>query len=308
MQDTWREISDLVVAYDPVTLTRRPVLREEVVARLLAQGQRRAARIVARWPERDGHLIDAFVDGVLLRAHHQLQRLSEEFRQGERTQRLLSPLLSALRAAEVPPPYRVVDVGCGLGYVVRWLAAHGGLGADVELLGCDYNATLIRRARALAEAENLRCRFEVENAFALAEPATVFVSTGVIHHFRGPELQSFIEAQRRGAARAFLHSDIKPSYLAPLGAWAFHQARMREPLARHDGILSALRAHDAETLSGAALLACPDWAIGILDGARSAVPVLRVMQTLIGVDSSLRASLEPALAGLGSRITWRGPA
>jgi 2-polyprenyl-3-methyl-5-hydroxy-6-metoxy-1,4-benzoquinol methylase len=208
MRDTWREISDLVVAYDPVMLTRQPVLREEVIARLVAQGQRRAARIVARWPARDGRLIDEFVDGVLLRAHHQLQRLSEEFRQGERTCRLLSPLLAVLRAAGVPRPYRVVDVGCGLGYVVRWLAAHGELGPDVELIGCDYNATLIHRARALSEAESLRCRFEVANAFALAEPATVFVSTGVIHHFRGPELLGFIEAQRRGPARAFLSSPV----------------------------------------------------------------------------------------------------
>ncbi|MDQ2644315.1 MAG: class I SAM-dependent methyltransferase [Myxococcota bacterium] len=308
MLDTWREISDLVVAYDPVTLARQPVLREQVVAQLRAQGQRRAARIVARWPARDGRLNDEFVDGVLLRAHHQLQRLSEEFRQGERTQRLLSPLLAVLRAAGVPPPYRVVDVGCGLGYVVRWLAAHGGLGPDVELLGCDYNATLVRRARALAEAEGLRCRFEVANAFALAEPATVFVSTGVIHHFRGPELHGFIEAQRRGPARAFLHSDIKPSYLAPLGAWLFHQARMREPLARHDGILSALRAHDAEALGRTATAACPDWSIGVLDGTRSAVPVLRVMQTLIGVEHSLRAGFERAVAGLAPRITWCGPA
>ena len=47
---------------------------------------------------------------------------------------LIDRLLSAAEAAGTRP--RVVDIGCGLGHVLRWLAWHRPVG-DVELVGCD---------------------------------------------------------------------------------------------------------------------------------------------------------------------------
>jgi SAM-dependent methyltransferase len=278
------ELSDLVVDYEPETLARRPVRRDAVLAELARCRMRTAARIVERWPHEGGVLDAAFVDRVLVRAHLELQRLSEEFRQGERALVLLRPLLDALRARGVPPPYRVVDLGCGLGYVVRWLAAHGRLGGDVRLVGCDYNAVFVARAARLAEEERLEgCEFRVANAFRLEEPAHVFLSTGVIHHFRGEALDRFLEQQTTPTTQAFVHMDIKPTWLAPVGAWLFHQARMREPLARHDGVLSAMRAHPGDVLASSARKCCPELAVGVFDGAREALPVLKVMQARVGV-------------------------
>jgi len=49
---------------------------------------------------------------------------------------------SPLREAKPQTPLRVVDVGCGLGYVTRWLAAHQVLGPGVELVGVDMNSVL----------------------------------------------------------------------------------------------------------------------------------------------------------------------
>lgn len=291
------ELSDLIVSYDPETLARVPVRRSLVLDELERHGMAAGARIVATWPvSAEGTLDETFVDGVLLRAHLELLRLSEELGQGERTGRLLRPLLAALRASGIPAPYRVVDVGCGLGYLVRWLAAHGALGPDVLLEGCDYNAVLIDHARALAAEEGLACRLHVANAFRLDQPATVFVSTGVIHHFRGLALSTFLSEQVGAGARALIHADIKPSYLAPIGSWLFHHARMREPLARHDGILSARRAHRGDVLVRAARDACPNLAIGLFDGQRNRVPILRVMQSLLGLERHLA---EPFLEGLG---------
>ena len=94
-------------------------------------------------------------------------------------------MLRALKEGGVPEPYRVVDIGCGTGYVIRWLTAKGKFDVDVKLLGVDFNAGLVREANRLSRIENLDCQFEVANAFTLDQPATVFVSTGVIHHFRG---------------------------------------------------------------------------------------------------------------------------
>jgi SAM-dependent methyltransferase len=296
------EISDLVVAYDPATLARLPVERDAVLGELERHRMLGAVRLVARWPHAGGLLDARFVDGVLLRAHLELQRLSEEFRQGERVREVLRPIIEALRAEGVPAPYRVVDVGCGLGYVVRWLARYGELGPDTRLLGCDYNASFVLRAARFAAEERLPCAFVVGNAFRLDEPATIFISTGVIHHFRGEGLDRFLAGQASSGAHAFVHCDIKPTYLAPLGAWIFHQARMREPLARHDGVLSALRAHPGETLTSAARRNCPDHAVAVLDGARELLPVLKVMQALVGVRRALAPALRARLGPLAPRL------
>src|SRR4051812_15934375 len=117
------EISDVIIDFDPDTLRRRPVAKRDAVEAFLAHGDRRAARIVAALPERDGALDPDAVDRALLTAHYELQQMSEEFHHGRRAYELLRPLLTAFRAAGVGGPIRVVDVGCGIGYVVRWLAA-----------------------------------------------------------------------------------------------------------------------------------------------------------------------------------------
>ncbi|WP_438026037.1 methyltransferase domain-containing protein [Sorangium sp. So ce233] len=292
------EISDLLVAYDPDTLARLPVRRSDVVERLRAAGRPGAARIAARLPARDDLLDEAAVDALLLRVHAELQRLSEEFDQGERVRSVLAPLLDALRAAGAPRPLRVVDVGCGLGYVVRWLAARGRLGADVELVGCDYNRALIESARSAARDEGLSCRFHVANAFTLREPATVYVSTGVVHHFRGESLVAFFREQARAGALAFAHFDIKPTHLSPLGAWIFHQARMREPLSRHDGILSTLRAHTGGALLSAARAGAEGLSSALFDGDVGLLPILRILHAVIGLRPDLRA---PFVERLGPR-------
>jgi SAM-dependent methyltransferase len=296
------EISDLVIAYDPATLERLPVRRDEVIAALEQHGMRTAARLVARWPHEGGVLDAPFVDAVLLRAHHELQRLSEEFRQGERMRVLLVPLLDVLRSTGMPGPYRIVDVGCGLGYVVRWLASLGSLGSDVKLVGCDYNATFVRFASRLAAEEELACDFVVENAFRLDAPATIFTSTGVLHHFRGEGLDQFLAEQGASDAVAFVHCDTKPSYLAHLGSFIFHYARMREPLARHDGVLSAVRAHTGHVLTRAARRVCPGFGVAMYDGERELLPVLKVMHALVGVRRELTDAYVERLGPLARRL------
>lgn len=307
------EISDLVVDYDPDTLARRDVRKADVLAKLEAHGLRAAARVVAPWPERAGLLERAHVDGVLVRAHLELQRLSEEFQQGARMERLLAPLCEAAREGGVVGRVRVVDVGCGLGYVPRWLAARGALprngagasqapGDAIELVGCDYNRALIAEAGRLAALESLRCRFEAANAFRLDQPAHVFTSTGVIHHFRGADLGRFFAEQLAERPAGFIHCDIKPSWAAPIGAFIFHQARMREPLAKIDGVLSARRAHTGETLVEAARPHAAGYRLYLFDAEREALPVLKVMQAVIGVREELAAVFEAGLGPLRDRV------
>ncbi|MBN9687775.1 MULTISPECIES: class I SAM-dependent methyltransferase [unclassified Corallococcus] len=294
------EISDLIVDYDVATLQPRPVSRDAVVARLMTNGQRAAARFVQRLPASNDTLDFEACDLALLRSHIELQRLSEEFLQADRLRCVLLPLLQALRESGVKPPLRIVDVGCGLGYAVRSLAAHGRLGRDVEIIGCDMNVTLIENARRLAEEESLSCELRVANAFQLEQPGHIFISTGVLHHFRGDDLHAFFAGQRQG--HAFVHYDIQNSVLSPWGSWMFHQARMREPLARHDGVVSARRAHPTRTLLSAARSAT-EFTCASLDGARNLLGVmLRPMTATLGTRAALWEPLQRHLGPLRPRL------
>ncbi len=299
------EITDLIIDYDPDTLERRPVRKFAVLAALAERGMgRRAARIVERLPEVDGVLDERHLDALFVRIHAELRRLNEEFRQGERLLSLLGPLLRVSSAK------RVVDVGCGLGYVVRWLAAHrraaqdrAPIGADVELLGCDYNRALVAEAQRLTALEGLDCAFRVANAFRMREQPAIFTSSGVIHHFRGEALAAMFRAQAESGAVGCVHFDIKPSWAAPLGAYVFHEARMREAVSRHDGVLSAVRAHGKETLLQAARTGAPEMVFAMFDGAVGPLPILRVMHAVVGVRPAHAEAFRAALGPLGSRLS-----
>ena len=277
------EISDLVLAYDG-TARRVPVLRDAVVGLLREQGDRRGARIVSRMPaDAAGYLLPEQVDAVLLRSHLQLQRLSEELQLGQRALEVLQPLVAVLRPG-LQRPVRVVDVGCGLGHVVRWLACNGGLG-DTTLTGCDLNAPLLEEARRLAAAERLRCDFLTADALSLPVAPDVFISTGFVHHLRGSELPAVMSAQ--SAASAVVHWDIAPGPLTGLGARVFHLARMREPLARHDGVVSALRAHDDATLVAAVLEGLPGHVPLVIDPSPGRNPLVAVLRPVLAVRPEL---------------------
>lgn len=277
------EISDAIVDYDVDTLERLPVRKEDVLRDFREAGNPRAADIVAALPATAGILDPDHVDRLLIGVHCELQRVSEEFQHGQRVAELLGPLLRALRDGGVAPPLRVVDVGCGTGFVIRWLAAHGRLGDDVALVGVDYNRALVDEARRLAEAEGLAARFLAANAFRLEEPATVLLTTGVVHHFRGEGLVSFFRNHEQAPVEAFVHFDFQPSPLAPLGAWLFHAVRMREPLSKHDGVLSAARAHPACVLLDAARTGAPGFASGMYGVRLWRLPIPRSFHTLVGL-------------------------
>jgi hypothetical protein len=178
-------------------------------------------------------------------------------------------------------------MGCGLGYVVRWLAATRLLGDRVELVGMDLNQVLVAEAARLAEAENLDCRFE--HGDALADGAavhdstrTVVISTGLLHHLPEPVLPRFFAAQARPGVAAFAHWDIVPCAWSTLGAWVFHQARMRQAVSRHDGVVSARRAHPAGVLLAAARNGAPSYQVSVLE-TKWHPRALDVLRPVLGV-------------------------
>jgi SAM-dependent methyltransferase len=286
------EITDLLWECDEVTGERRPVDIERMAARLEASGQRRAARIARSLPSRHGFLDEQGADALMLRVHCELQRLGEELQLPRRLAEALRSWALPLLDQQPQTPVRVVDVGCGLGYVTRWLAAHQVLGPGVELVGVDLNSGLTRHASELARVEGLDCRFVTGDAFApgvaVDDPArTIMVSSGLLHHFSVEQLPDFFAAQQRLAVAAFTHWDIDPSGWTTAGAWVFHQGRMRESVSRHDGVLSARRAHSAQTVLAAARAGAPDYDVRCVDGPRWRPALSEVLRPASGVRTAL---------------------
>src|SRR5215472_260017 len=121
MTDRPLEITDLLwsIDADGVPLA---VSKDEVLDRLSASGQRRAARIVSAFPVADGILDPGYVDALGFRVHCELQRLGEELQLARRVAALLGPIVDRVRLGGAGL-VRVVDVGCGLGFIVRAMAA-----------------------------------------------------------------------------------------------------------------------------------------------------------------------------------------
>jgi len=294
------EISDRIIDFDPETLERRPVRKTDVIEEFIRLGNPWAAKIVADVPGTvDGAMDDEAVDQLLIKVHCEMQRMSEEFQHGQRVAELLAPLIQVLRDAAVPTPIRIVDVGCGTGFVIRWLTANASFGADVELIGADYNSALIAEASRLALAENLSCRFVVANAFRLEQAGTLIISTGVLHHFRNAELLQLFRLHDHPQTHGFVHFDFHPSRVAPFGSWLFHAARMREPLAKHDGVLSAMRAHSSGELLAAARAGAPNFVSAIYGTQLWGLPIPRAFHALVGMRAEHRAGF---LARMENRI------
>ena len=72
MRATHPEISDVIVDYDPKSLTRRGVNKSAVVQRFRELGNRRAARIAASLSEQNGEFAADAVDTLLIRVHTEI--------------------------------------------------------------------------------------------------------------------------------------------------------------------------------------------------------------------------------------------
>jgi SAM-dependent methyltransferase len=298
------EISDRIVAFDSDTLKRRPVAKADLVREFQELNNPRAVRIVQRLTAGANGLLDEpAMDRLLVTVHCEMQRMSEEFQHGRRMAQILNPLLDAIREEAPARRLRIVDIGCGTGFVVRWLAAHRAVPADVELIGADYNPALVAEAQRLAQAEQLSCQFKVANAFQLDEGASIYISTGILHHFRGRELIDLFAQHSRPETRAFLHFDFHQSWMAPFGSWLFHAARMREPLAKHDGVLSAIRAYTSEELLAAAREGAPEFVSAVYGTRLWQLPIPRAFHSVVGV---VPAYHDAFIANMGGKVAALG--
>jgi hypothetical protein len=77
---------------------------------------------------------------------------------------------------------------------------------------------------------------------------------------------------------------------------------MRTAIARHDGVLSTVRAHDARTLTEAARVSLPVFASGIYGAKIWVTPIPRVFHTLVGLRHNLVPELRRHLGSYATRL------
>ncbi len=112
----------------------------------------------------------------------------------------------------------VLDVGCGTGENVLYLAEHG-----YEVVGVDGAPTAIEKARAKAKQRGLNARFEVADAFNLSSLELQFdtvIDSGLFHIFTDeerPRYRDGLERVIRPGGTYFLmcFSEKQPGELGP---------------------------------------------------------------------------------------------
>ena len=78
---------------------------------------------------------------------------------------------------------------------------------------------------------------------------------------------------------------------------------MREPLARHDGVLSAVRAHKSKYLLNVTRTAAPEFISAIYGTRLWGLPIPRVFHSLVGIRPQYRDAF---LENMGNRIASLG--
>ena len=116
------------------------------------------------------------------------------------------------------------------------------------------------------------------------------ISSGLLHHLSAGGLSGFFAAPAKLGVAAFAHWDIVPCLWSTLGAWVFHQARMREPVSRHDGVMSARRAYPASVLLAAAHAGAPEYVSRVFEESRWQPQALDVLRPIVGISPALQGA------------------
>jgi SAM-dependent methyltransferase len=160
-------------------------------------------------------------------------------------ERLVARAGAVALAAE---PLHIVDVGCGQGDMLRYLAAWARRQAiPVRLTGLDLNPYAARAASSIASPD-APIRWITGDAFSFTPPEgiDVVISSLFTHHLPDREIVRFLKWMDREARLGWfindLHRGVMPYRLFRLLAWA---ARWH-PFVQHDGPVSIRRSFRRE--------------------------------------------------------------
>lgn len=188
----------------------------------------------------------------------ELEALYRTFAQFDRINRMLTsyrPLLrSMIFRKESRREFTLVDLGCGGGDVLRWVAERSRkLGFRARLVGIDPDPRAVAYATKACEAfpeisirqASFRDLSQIREE--LGEIAYI-ISNHVMHHLNSRDLRDFIRIASEHAASGLLLNDLRRSRLAYLAYGIYAAIFARKSLAAYDGKLSIMRGFKREEL------------------------------------------------------------
>jgi 2-polyprenyl-3-methyl-5-hydroxy-6-metoxy-1,4-benzoquinol methylase len=150
-------------------------------------------------------------------------------------------------ALTLPPrdePFRILDVGCGYGDVLRrieqWAKKRG---IAVELTGLDLNADAAVIA-AKAGPPGSTIQWISENVFAHSpqQPIHLVVSSLFTHHLAGEDIVRFLQWMERHAQIGWFINDLSRAPFPYHFFRIFSKLACLHPFVQHDGPVSIARA------------------------------------------------------------------
>ncbi|WP_298348748.1 methyltransferase domain-containing protein [uncultured Dokdonia sp.] len=147
--------------------------------------------------------------------------------------------------------WRVIDVGCGDGEVLRQIARHfENLDYKIDFIGLDINEKSI--ARAIKKSEGIsHLAFSTQNILTL-DAATagcdIILCTLTMHHFTDQQIFTFIKTFVQLASTGVIINDLQRSKIAYRLFQLFSGIFMKSKIAKYDGKVSIARAFKKEEL------------------------------------------------------------
>lgn len=151
----------------------------------------------------------------------------------------LRPFLSLEKAG----PVHVLDVGCGDGEFLRYLAGHCRREEiPCRLTGWDFNPKTLDQARqASAGYPEIAFRQrDLRNQPKFPE-GTLVICNLFLHHFTDTQIRELLAHWLSQGPRAIVVNDLHRNSVAYYLFWLFGLIFMRSPIARSDGRISILR-------------------------------------------------------------------
>jgi 2-polyprenyl-3-methyl-5-hydroxy-6-metoxy-1,4-benzoquinol methylase len=140
--------------------------------------------------------------------------------------------------------YRIVDLGCGNGDMLRTLSAFAAKEKiNLELIGIDANSFTVKHAQSLsANYDNITYQcLDIFSDKSWEDPYDIILCTLTLHHFKDQEiytlLRNFLLKSRLGFVVNDLHRSAVAYYLFKALCFVF---RLND-MSREDGLVSILR-------------------------------------------------------------------
>ena len=162
----------------------------------------------------------------------------------------LSGLNKILKKSSKDIPYKIVDLGCGNGEMLRVIANYGKKnGFNFELIGIDANPHTISYAKELSLSYK-NIRFEEMNVLSerfKGIPCDITLSTLFLHHFDDKQIMELLKKMIKNSSKAIIVNDLHRHRMAYY-LFSLICLGIRNKMTKNDGLISILKGFKKEDL------------------------------------------------------------